>query len=281
MLVSFRGKLPVHGYHYAWSPDPRGDESEMVLEPTGPVARIVDPFADDRFDAMFLSFAKIADLDENLPRWECLADRVLYFALDFGAQLFAADDPAATARRWISATWSVQNLVEIWQGHRKYAKRLEPESEFDIEDFMGEPASFARGRGAMRNLDSFVLAAVSAKFPPSRLSFAAGSSISKGRQRRKLVHPSATVACDGIWQCVLAQFAEAVAEQYEFAECTRCSRPFRQKYNREFCSDSCRVGEYKRRRADAIKLHQRGKTAKQIAKLLGIADVETIRGWIE
>lgn len=84
---------------------------------------------------------------------------------------------------------------------------------------------------------------------------------------------------------VWAQFVAAVVNSAEYASCRVCNKPFEltpdvARTNREFCSVPCRLKAYRARKREAVRLHERGKSFKQIADQLG-STVKTVRGWIK
>ena len=51
-------------------------------------------------------------------------------------------------------------------------------------------------------------------------------------------------------------------------------------YTTLFRSNACRTKAYRRRRAEAIRLHGEGRTIAEIAEHVQ-ADVESVRGWVQ
>lgn len=84
---------------------------------------------------------------------------------------------------------------------------------------------------------------------------------------------------DVIW----LQLATAYLEEKQFRECATCSSPFEiapdvHRTNRRFCSDTCRVKHYQRRRARAIRLRSQGEDLHVIALEVD-ASVEQVTKW--
>jgi hypothetical protein len=80
------------------------------------------------------------------------------------------------------------------------------------------------------------------------------------------------------------QFGRAIADDKEFVRCRTCQTWFERstetaRTNRRFCSNACRTKNYRRRRAEARRLHVAGVPVRQIAKQLD-ADVAAVRTWI-
>lgn len=83
---------------------------------------------------------------------------------------------------------------------------------------------------------------------------------------------------------VWLQFAAAYLGEKQYRECATCGSPFEispdvHRTNRKFCSDTCRVKHYQRRKAKAIKLRAKGEKLRAIAKETG-TDVEQVKKWV-
>lgn len=86
----------------------------------------------------------------------------------------------------------------------------------------------------------------------------------------------------GLGNSLLVQATEAVANQWVLRNCPHCGSPIAAAENRTdrvFCSNSCRVQDYKKRMKKAIEMHSKGKSVRQIAAAVG-SDVPTVRGWL-
>ena len=85
---------------------------------------------------------------------------------------------------------------------------------------------------------------------------------------------------DAIW----LQFGLAVLEQKKFRSCEVCGRPFEvspqvARTNRTLCSPACKARAHRQRRDQALKLADKGMTAKQIAKRVG-SQLSTVEKWL-
>lgn len=85
---------------------------------------------------------------------------------------------------------------------------------------------------------------------------------------------------DALW----LQFVSAVAGSKKYRNCEHCGDPFElapgvNRADRVFCSDSCRVSGYRKRRAKAVELHAEGRPLKAIVKEVG-TDAETVKRWL-
>lgn len=77
------------------------------------------------------------------------------------------------------------------------------------------------------------------------------------------------------------QFAIAVSGEAEIRRCETCGKPFQPKRTDQvFCSDSCRVSAYRKRRAKALEMRQAGATLEVIAKETGTS-VEQVKDWLK
>jgi hypothetical protein len=81
------------------------------------------------------------------------------------------------------------------------------------------------------------------------------------------------------------EFAEAVIGNKRTRQCSVCDRWFLVaagigRSHKEHCSLSCRQKAYRKRKQDAIELHGKGMSAKEIATKLG-SDIETVTGWLK
>lgn len=81
------------------------------------------------------------------------------------------------------------------------------------------------------------------------------------------------------------QFADAVAHDKTYRQCEHCGNEFEiapgvNRNDKAFCSDSCRVSSYRRRRNIASRLAADGRPLKQVAKEVG-TDIETLKKWLQ
>jgi len=87
----------------------------------------------------------------------------------------------------------------------------------------------------------------------------------------------------GLTSSLRVQATEAVVDGWVLRHCENCTKPIAADLSREdrrYCSDSCRVQAYKKRRRKALELDGKGKTIIQIAAAVD-TDVKTVRGWIK
>lgn len=82
------------------------------------------------------------------------------------------------------------------------------------------------------------------------------------------------------------RFAEAIAFKRHFQPCKRCNRWMHILHDssgrstRRYCSDTCRLGSYRTRQADAVELAKTGAPIEDIAEKIG-SNPDTVRRWIE
>jgi predicted nucleic acid-binding Zn ribbon protein len=81
------------------------------------------------------------------------------------------------------------------------------------------------------------------------------------------------------------QLAESVIDEKTYRQCLFCDKPFevsqqRSRSDREYCSGTCRVKAYQRRRKRAIKMREEGSALSAIAKAVG-SDVKTVKKWVK
>lgn len=85
----------------------------------------------------------------------------------------------------------------------------------------------------------------------------------------------------GLW----LQFARAIQRDNEFRRCLECDlwfelAPGTARSDKLYCSNACRTKGYRRRQAEAVRLHGEGRQVAVIAEQLQ-TEVEIVRGWIE
>ena len=90
---------------------------------------------------------------------------------------------------------------------------------------------------------------------------------------------------DGLVGALWLQFARAVERDSQFRQCAECGiwfelAPGTARADKLYCSTPCRTKAYRRRQAEAIRLHDEGRSIEDIARDL-VSDPETVRGWIE
>ena len=90
---------------------------------------------------------------------------------------------------------------------------------------------------------------------------------------------------DGLIGALWLQFARAVEREARFRQCLECTTwfevaPGRGRTDKQFCSTACRTRAYRKRQAEAVRLHGEGRSIEDIARELE-SDPRTVRGWIE
>ena len=84
---------------------------------------------------------------------------------------------------------------------------------------------------------------------------------------------------------VWLQFARAVERDSQFRQCAECGiwfelAPGTARADKLYCSTPCRTKAYRKRQAEAVRLHGEGRSLEDIARELD-SDPDTVRGWIE
>ena len=90
---------------------------------------------------------------------------------------------------------------------------------------------------------------------------------------------------EGLIGALWLQFARAVERDAKFRQCPECTTwfevsPGRGRTDKQFCSTACRTRAYRKRQAEAARLHGEGQSIEDIARELD-SDPDTVRGWIE
>jgi hypothetical protein len=90
---------------------------------------------------------------------------------------------------------------------------------------------------------------------------------------------------DGLIGALWLQFARAVERDSRFRQCAECGIWFElargtARADKLYCSTPCRTKAYRKRQAEAARLHAEGRSMEEIARELE-SDPETVRGWIE
>ena len=90
---------------------------------------------------------------------------------------------------------------------------------------------------------------------------------------------------EGLIGALWLQFARAVERDARFRQCAECTTwfevsPGRGRTDKQFCSTACRTKAYRKRQAEAARLHGEGQSIEDIARELE-SDPDTVRGWIE
>jgi len=91
-------------------------------------------------------------------------------------------------------------------------------------------------------------------------------------------------APDGLIGALWLQLAHAVEHDKNFRRCAECTnwfevRPSVGRADKEFCSNACRTRAYRRRQAEALKLHAEGLDVEAIARHVS-SDATTVTGWL-
>jgi hypothetical protein len=89
----------------------------------------------------------------------------------------------------------------------------------------------------------------------------------------------------GLVGALWLQFARAVERDSKFRQCAECGiwfelAPGTARADKLYCSTPCRTKAYRKRQAEAARLHGEGCSVEDIARALE-SDPETVRGWIE
>ena len=90
---------------------------------------------------------------------------------------------------------------------------------------------------------------------------------------------------DGLIGALWLQFARAVERDSRFRQCAECGiwfelAPGTARADKLYCSTPCRTKAYRKRQAEAARLHGEGRSFEDIARELE-SDPDTVRGWIE
>ena len=90
---------------------------------------------------------------------------------------------------------------------------------------------------------------------------------------------------DGLIGALWLQFARAVERDSRFRQCAECGiwfelAPGTARADKLYCSTPCRTKAYRKRQAEAARLHGEGRSFEDIAGELE-SDPDTVRGWIE
>jgi hypothetical protein len=89
----------------------------------------------------------------------------------------------------------------------------------------------------------------------------------------------------GLVGALWLQFARAVERDSQFRQCAECGiwfelAPGTARADKLYCSTPCRTKAYRKRQAEAVRLHGEGQPVEAVARALD-SDPETVRGWIE
>lgn len=81
------------------------------------------------------------------------------------------------------------------------------------------------------------------------------------------------------------QLVDSIVQRKRYRKCLQCEKPFEltpqvNRSDRVFCSDSCRMKAYYRRKKLALELRANGKTMREIVKTTR-SDLATVRGWLQ
>jgi hypothetical protein len=90
---------------------------------------------------------------------------------------------------------------------------------------------------------------------------------------------------DGLVGALWLQFARAVERDSQFRQCAECGiwfelAPGTARADKLYCSTPCRTKAYRKRQAEAVRLHGEGRSIEDIARELE-SEPETVRGWLE
>ena len=90
---------------------------------------------------------------------------------------------------------------------------------------------------------------------------------------------------DGLIGALWLQFARAAERNTTFRRCAECGSwfelaPGTGRSDKLYCSTPCRIRAYRRRQAEAARLHAEGRSVEEIARALE-SEPGTVRGWID
>ena len=90
---------------------------------------------------------------------------------------------------------------------------------------------------------------------------------------------------EGLIGALWLQFARAVERDSQFRKCAECGDWFElasgtARADKLYCSTSCRTRAYRRRKLQAARLHDEGRSIGEIAEALQ-SEPETVRGWLQ
>jgi hypothetical protein len=90
---------------------------------------------------------------------------------------------------------------------------------------------------------------------------------------------------EGLIGALWLQFARAVERDSQFRQCAECGiwfelAPGTARSDKLYCSTPCRTKAYRKRQAEAARLHGEGRSLDDIARDLE-SEPDTVRGWIE
>jgi hypothetical protein len=90
---------------------------------------------------------------------------------------------------------------------------------------------------------------------------------------------------DGLIGALWLQFARPVERDSRFRQCAECGIWFElasgtARADKLYCSTPCRTKAYRKRQAEAVRLHGEGRSIRDIARKLE-SEPDTVRGWIE
>ena len=98
--------------------------------------------------------------------------------------------------------------------------------------------------------------------------------------------PRLTFAPRTLLAAMWLQLAFSLAGDKDFVKCKFCKRQIEIstaesgfRTNREFCSQTCKTNDYRKRRRQALKLMKQGKPVSRIAKVVATKP-ETVRRWL-
>ena len=256
---------------------------------------VVSPTADD------------SSLFRNFARMEPTPDQILEFAGRYGSLWMLKCEPFC---EWEFEIRTMRFLVDLWDAvvEKKksglIAEHFRPDENgviaYLFPETMTAYSPYAHKRvlttehGARPGVGWGMIAGGGAKGKPlevaslfiwravnTRLN-ALGSEVTLDRlgpdQYRLAIRPHDLLGA--LW----VQFALAISDSKEFRQCEVCGRSFEldpgiNRTSRFYCQNACRVKAYRMRKAEANRLHNHGKTLRQIATQLE-SDVPTVKKWI-
>ncbi|HUE72337.1 MAG TPA: hypothetical protein VMP01_15745 [Pirellulaceae bacterium] len=257
-MQRFSAKIPRNPTGYRWGDRPdfaadeeAADEGRILKReplPSDVLKRsreefVYDPFLEE--PALFRDFAKIEPSPDAILRFADqygdIGGRLGYFGTSF------------TLADWRKCIAAMRRHIERRDALLKELGKRKPTSEW-----LKRAAAFTNN----------VLEGVSVRLFASADEFGV----------------SVKTFCINLWEAMLVQVAASLDERTNYRECDFCGKTFEltpslNRSDRLFCSDNCRVKAYQRRRKEAIRLRQKGKSLRQIVKATK-SDLESVQKWV-
>lgn len=257
----------------------RTPEDRYELSPEDYVA--YDPFK--KQPLLFLVFAETPATAEGL----------LAFAKNFGS-LWNAFSEGMTLYEWKCVRADMEAAVDLWQGiEQKNSERLRRHVTWRRDKAVICSPLLPRHRfdGAMEehprppfhpreNYRTGDLVAPARDLLDWVISTRPASQIELQPLRLPSKALTFSLEVNTLLNALWIQFAIAVSGGSEIRRCETCGKPFQPKRTDQvFCSDTCRVSAYRKRRTKAVEMRQAGSSVEAIAKETG-SSVEQVKDWL-